>query len=443
MSQKNPINRRSFIKTGFAGAFGAAVLKKPALKLRAKQNTKDEIKIKEYRTLGRTGFKASDISFGSAELSNPDVLVQALNMGMNYIDTAPNYGRGGADRTIGEVIGKFDRKKLFITTKLNLTFSRNRTKEGLKDQFYQSLERLKTNYADCVMLHMGLVDQVKDENFHAAAEELKADGKLRYIGVSNHGKQQSISGPTKDTMDDVVKAAAEDGRFDVVLFVYNFLLKEPGETILKICREKNIGTTLMKTNPHNKYNDYNDYVEERKKGGRNLPQAYIDRLKEYGKYALNTEEFKKKYNLTTNDQIRDAAMSFVLSHPDVHTVTISINTFDRLNAYTALSGTRLDNAGMGMLNDYESKLGRYYCRHACGICEPACPENVPVNTIMRYNHYFGAQGREKTAMLKYSKLPGATADKCRNCSGACEKACPYNVPAQWLLNMAHRNLSLG
>jgi predicted aldo/keto reductase-like oxidoreductase len=65
-----------------------------------------------------------------------------------------------------------------------------------------------------------------------------------------------------------------------------------------------------------------------------------------------------------------------------------------------------------------------------------------VNTIMRYNHYFEAQGKEKYAMSRYLAIPGAKADICRDCAGYCEKACPYGVPIQGMLAMAHHQLSL-
>ncbi|MDH5385777.1 MAG: hypothetical protein OEY18_13830, partial [Candidatus Aminicenantes bacterium] len=71
-----------------------------------------------------------------------------------------------------------------------------------------------------------------------------------------------------------------------------------------------------------------------------------------------------------------------------------------------------------------------------------CPQGVPVNTIMRYNHYFVAQGREKEAMEKYNKIPGTKADMCSTCSGYCEGACPHNVPIQGMLLLAHEQLSL-
>jgi RNase P/RNase MRP subunit p30 len=63
-------------------------------------------------------------------------------------------------------------------------------------------------------------------------------------------------------MDKVLQAAAEDGRFDVMLFVYNFLQQEQGQRVLKACKENNVGATLMKTNPVLNYFEMKENAEK-------------------------------------------------------------------------------------------------------------------------------------------------------------------------------------
>jgi ferredoxin len=110
--------------------------------------------------------------------------------------------------------------------------------------------------------------------------------------------------------------------------------------------------------------------------------------------------------------------------------------------YGNLSGARFDFKAEKTLAAYTALYGDLYCRHACGKCESNCPHAVPVNKIMRYNFYFHAQGREKTAMVNYAALPKKKANKCLNCSGYCEKSCPYGVPIQGLLVLADQTLTL-
>ncbi len=436
------ISRRNFIRSSVSAATGLALLR--GGKLTAQQTEQPRgPKIKEYRTLGRTGFRASDIGFGAGNLSNPDVLKASLDMGINYIDTAEHYNRGNSERTIGQVIGKYDRKKIFLTTKLNMMMGGN-SKERIKERFSGCLERLQTSYADCLMLHMvPIVEQLKLAGYHEAIQELKAEGKVRFTGLSNHGTEHKLSGPVKDEMDKVILAAAEDGRFDVVLFTYNFIQRDMGDRILKACKDKDMGTTLMKTNPVKFYQDVKDIEERNRKQGRKLGEQFYKIMEEYKALFDRGQDFINKYGLTGPAEARDAAIRFCLGNPDVHSVCPSMNTFEELEAFVALSGTRLDTEGKAMLADYESGLGRYYCRHACGQCEGSCPQGVPVNTIMRYYHYFSAQRREKYAMEKYSALAGNAADKCSSCGGCgCETACPHGVPVQGLLLLAHQALTL-
>ncbi len=191
----------------------------------------------------------SDISVGGGPLSNDNVLRAALDAGINYVDTAEHYERGGSERTIGRVLETHPRDSFFITTKLNISFNKQVTKEGLRDRYMKCLERLGTDHADCLMIHMCTLEQVKYEPYHELIAELKAEGKVRFSGLSNHGADLSLFGQLADPMDKVVLAAVEDGRFDIMLFVYNFLQREAGRRILEACAAKDIGVTLMKSDP--------------------------------------------------------------------------------------------------------------------------------------------------------------------------------------------------
>ncbi len=103
-----------------------------------------------------------------------------------------------------------------------------------------------------------------------------------------------------------------------------------------------------------------------------------------------------------------------------------------------LSGQKLGIGDEAVLEAARDAFGGAYCRHACGLCEPSCPRGVPVNTIMRYEYYFAAKGREKEAMGLYAALEEARdAGGCAGCSGPCEAACPYGVPIQSKLLVAH------
>jgi predicted aldo/keto reductase-like oxidoreductase len=408
-------------------------------------DTEDMPRIKEYRTLGRTGFKVSDI--GAGDFDDPGPFRALLDAGVNYIDTSETYGQHG--RKIGEAIKGRDRSSLFISSKLmaDTSIRRIRTmgidKEGFITRANRVMETMQIEYLDCLMLSSPeTVEMLKTPGFHEATEQFKKEGRIRFVGVSNHGSQWWMKKP-KESMDKVLMAAAKDGRFDVMLLAYNFLKEDGSERVLEVCGQKNIGTTLMKTNPIRHYNSMKQWIERhRHSRGKDLSGEEKENVDRMEKKVERAQDFIKKYNLKSEKEIRDAAIKFALNNPNVHTVCATVLNYEDTREFLKLSGSRLDTKDKELLSAYSRECGSLYCRHACGLCEPQCPHEVPINTIMRYDHYFVSQGREKLAMAKYATLKSHKADKCLNCLGYCESACPYGVPVRTLLSTAHHTLTL-
>jgi predicted aldo/keto reductase-like oxidoreductase len=444
MSKTRGMNRRSFIKHSTLGLLGGGVMGRTGGTHIQEKDVADSPRIKEYRTLGRTRFKVSDLGTGDFDDAAP--FRGLLDAGVNYIDTSENYGQHA--RKIGEAIKGRDRGSLFISSKLMADTSIRRIatigidKKGFLQRANRVMEHMQLDYLDCLMISSPeTVDMLKCEGFHQATEQLKKEGKIRYVGVSHHGSQWWMKKP-KESMEKILLAAAEDGRFDVMLLAYNFLKEDMSERVLEVCAQKNIGTTLMKTNPIRHYNDMKSWLERQKLRGRELNEQDRENVARMEKKAEKAQEFIKRHNLKSEKEIRDAAIRFVLSNPNVHTVCVTVLNFEEMRDYLKLSGSRFGPQDKALLSAYSEECGSLYCRHACGLCEPACPHQVPVNTIMRYDHYFVAQGREKHAMAKYAALESQKADRCQDCAGYCESACPFGVPARALLATAHHTLTL-
>lgn len=435
MTRKSRFGRRSFMKKSAAGVIGAGIAAGSGWTQTAQEEEKAPLKVKEYRTLGRTGFKVSDIGAGS--IMDEGVLSAALDAGVNYIDTAEEYP--GHHKIVANVMKDRDRKSVFISTKLIV--KEDKSKEGFLKRARKCLEELNMEYVDCLMMHSAeTVESLSIEGFHAAMDELKTEGRIRHVGVSNHGSFW-FKDP-EETMAKVLLAAAEDGRFDVFLLAYNFLQMDQAEEVLKTAHKKNIGTALMKTTPVALYHSMKSYVERMEKEGKEIDPLYTEGVKRYQDKYDRAQGFLKKYNLQDPKEIKAAAVKFALSNPNVSTVCCLARTYEDMEGFLSLSGTKLTKPDQAKLDAYREGCGELYCRHACGECEPQCPHGVPVNTIMRYHHYFIAQGREKEAMLKYAKIPGVKADVCGSCNGPCESACPYNVPIQGKLILAHAQLTM-
>jgi predicted aldo/keto reductase-like oxidoreductase len=444
----NSISRRRFIKTG------SIILAGSALSVTKAKETEQRIekinKINHHRKLGRTGFQASDISMGCTRNRESNVFRYAYDKGVNYFDTAESYIGGKSEKVLGDALKFMDRKKIFITTKLHL--GHEETKEGILERFRKCQERLQTEYVDCLFMHSVKDVKLLDHaGFHDAVKELKSQGRLRFCGVSSHGPRNE----DQDSMETVLTAAAEDGQFDLMLLVYNFMNAEAGENILKACKKNDVGTTAMKTapgalkvepvDPENLTADQEKLMQRYQQRGMSEEKA-LQRLKRRAKEmeesVEKTKPFAKKYNLTSKEQLKLTSIQWVLQNPDMHTVCVSFSEFTQVDQTIPISGSEMSQLDHRLLQDYGTLFKSSYCRHGCHQCLSACPHQLPVSTIFRYAYYFQNQGREKEAMVKYSRLQGRNGTFCAECNAPCLNHCPHGVDIQAHLMHAHSNLTL-
>jgi predicted aldo/keto reductase-like oxidoreductase len=406
--------------------------------------------IQSHRILGRTGFRVSDISLGGSFLREPNVVRYAFDKGMNYIDTAEYYENGGSDRAIRGALQHIDREKIFIAT--NADIRPGEDKDSVLARARRTLERLNTQYIDAYMMgSISTVEWLNAPGFHAAINQLKAEGRVRFTGVTYHGSEAT----DQTGMADVLCAAAEDGRFDVLLFVYNFLNHSEGERIIAAAKANNVGTTAMKTapgklraepfDPENLSEVYQQYLAAMLRAG----ASRADGLRELRKYSdgqnqfvARTQAFAEQYGIQNDEALQLASIQWVIQNPDMHTSCISAWNFDFIDKIVALSGTRLTTPADRLLQESRSALDNQYCRHGCVDCMDSCPFNVPVSKIMRYAYYFEAQGQERHAMSEYAALDGSDAEPCKACTGLCAGSCGYGLNIQLNMLKVHDLLTL-
>jgi len=158
----------------------------------------------EYRKLGRTGLKVSELCLGTmtfrwtaTEQQSFRVLDRAWEAGINFIDTADVYSRwapgnpgGVAERIIGRWLRTRPRDQIVIATKVRARMWDGPNGEGLSRQHIMravedSLRRLNTDYIDLYQTHSPDWDTPLDETLRALDDLVRA-GKVRYIGASNH-----------------------------------------------------------------------------------------------------------------------------------------------------------------------------------------------------------------------------------------------------------------
>jgi predicted aldo/keto reductase-like oxidoreductase len=466
-NDKYPFTRRGFLRASGAAVAGGALAScgapRPEPEIPAEPPTASpgndspepiEGTIKRHRTLGRTGFAVSDIGMGCGRITDANVVRYAYDHGVNYFDVAETYGNGDSERKIGEAMPHLDRSRIFVTTKLKI--KDEDTEQTLLDRFGRCLERLSTDYVDALYMHaVNRVELVAHEGFHSAVGKLKADGRLRHAGISSHGPRDE--GDAR--MSEVLLAAVAEGRFDLMLMVYNFMKAEEGEQVLAACKEKNVGTTSMKAyagqlaiepfDPDDPSEDYARSIKilvgrgkTREEAVAHIQKRLEARMAEMAEHKPVVDAFVAQHGVANQLDLDQASIQWALGNPDLHTVCVAMPDFDRAAQILPLSGTELSAAGELLLRDYARAFGNRYCRHGCDACLASCPRGVPVSTVMRYAYYYNHGGRERYAMERYARLSERCGEACIECDAPCERACPHGVAVQASLTRVHAMLTL-
>jgi L-galactose dehydrogenase len=205
----------------------------------------------EFTTLGKTGLRVSvmglgcgghsrlGLSQGQTEDEAAGVVRAALDLGLNYIDTAEAYGTEGV---VGKGIAGVKREDLIISTKKGLKRENGRlhmTAAELLEGLEASLKRLNTDYIDVYNLH-GLH---RDDYAYAVVEFLpalqkaKEQGKIRFIGVTEAFGN--------DPGHQMLENALKDGFWEVVMVGFNLLNQTARTRVLPLTQAKQIGVQLM------------------------------------------------------------------------------------------------------------------------------------------------------------------------------------------------------
>jgi 1-deoxyxylulose-5-phosphate synthase len=200
-----------------------------------------------YRRLGRTGLQVSEIGLGTVELGldygvpvagehlRPSeqqaarLLNQALDLGVNFIDTARAYG--ASEEVIGRAL-KSRRKEYLLATKLARVDEEGQSDQALRDQVKasvaESLRMLQTDVIDLLQLHHAPADVVRSGRVLEAAREARRAGYVRYIGASTYGEEAPL-------------AVLEDGGYDTLQVAYNLADRTMEAQVLPLAQRQDIG----------------------------------------------------------------------------------------------------------------------------------------------------------------------------------------------------------
>ncbi|WLR55914.1 aldo/keto reductase [Mesobacillus subterraneus] len=194
-----------------------------------------------YRNLGGTGMKVSEVGFGAWQLGNARdwegvedhqairMVHEALDQGCNFFDTAPNYGGGNSEALLGKALtGR--RSEAVINSKFGhhpdntLDFDSQKIRSSVED----SLRRLNTDYLDSILLHNPPFEILTGSTDHfKVLESLKQEGKILAYGASVDSGRE---------MDELIRNTGSQ----VIEVMFNIFHQEPRRAF-KLAAEKNVG----------------------------------------------------------------------------------------------------------------------------------------------------------------------------------------------------------
>lgn len=258
------------------------------------------------KTLGRTGLSVTQLGYGAMEVrgsriwggrpvteEQADTILNAvLDAGINFIDTSNDYGR--SEEFIGKYLSK-RRGEYVLATKCGCTVVHKDentddtphvwTRENLFRGLHESLERMKTDYVDIMQLHNPSVEQTEQGDLVAVLQEMKQQGKVRWIGCSS-------------TLPHIT-TYVQQGVFDVFQIPYSGLERQH-ENVITQAAQAGAG------------------IIDRGGVARGEPGAGLGNTDRWQKFeAANLDELRGDGESRTAFLLR-----FLLAHPDIHTTIV-------------------------------------------------------------------------------------------------------------------------
>jgi predicted aldo/keto reductase-like oxidoreductase len=354
----------------------------------------------EYRTLGKTGLKVSVIGIGTLGFARAglyekgeegikimsDIISKAIEFNINSIDTAYAYGKGIAEKAVGEAI-KSKRDKVIILSRTH-RWQTSEKPEDTEEIIYESLRNLKTDYIDIYQLHdvssEKSYEKVINNKIYEVLVKAKEKGYIRFIGFSTHGDFQ------------LKKKMIEEQEVDVMTIAYNPLyykrgpfdsenIKETEEKFLPFAKKHNIGITVMK--PFG-----GGILTMEMPGGKKLSPLKI--------------------------------LRYIVENENIHTVTPGIENEKQLEEIVKAGDKEYSLSEEEKKNLLEEVkfLGTDFCRQ-CGYCMP-CPQGINIPQIQKILLMWEIKKDEKIRE-NYIKLE-KKASECIECK-KCEEKCPYRI----------------
>lgn len=366
----------------------------------------------QYRTLGRTGLRVSQLGFGAMRLPMTregerevvdldqavPMIHRAFEAGVNYIDTAVGYCAGDSERAVGAAL-KGWRDRVLVSTKNHYYGEREAEWWG---HLENSLERLGVDCID-VYNHHGIRWQAYIEHVEPRVatwmRKAKDQGLVRHICCSFHDNNEALLNLVRS------------GYPDAITLQYNLFDRQLEEG-LALAHEAGIGVIVMGP-----------------VGGGRLgePSEVLESL------------------LPDVKRVPELALRFVLANPNVTIALSGMSTMAQVeeNLATANDAVSLSDEDRAAIETHLKRLksmADLYCT-GCGYCLP-CPAEVNIPAVFERYNRARVYGLWASARAAYARMlaKGTGAEACTEC-GECEAKCPQDLPIREQLKQAHRALT--
>jgi hypothetical protein len=316
--------------------------------------------------------------------SDGSVIERAADLGINYFDTSRGYQHGNNERLVGAAL-KGKRQKIVLSSKTD-----GKTKQDALAELDTSLKELGTDHLDIWYLHLkNSPSELPDELFEAQ-QIARAQGKIRFAGVSSHKAK------------DIVPFLLQKQSTDVVLATFNFTMDKDVSDALAEANKAGLGVVAMKVMAGG---------ARRVKPG----DPVGDKLKRDGAML--------------------AALKWVLNHPHVHTTIPGMTDMDQLEENLKAMGQPFSPQEERILARRLDVIAPEYCR-MCGECDGHCAKGLPVEDVLRYVMYADNYGQFELGRDHFKRLPAELASvRCGDCSD-CTVECRHGVKVRQRLGRA-------
>ena len=195
-----------------------------------------------YRILGKTGFKVSEISLGTWQVGgkwgsafnhqNAEKIINtAIDAGVNFIDTADVYSDGLSEQAVGRII-RSRKEKVYVATKcgrqINPHLSAGYQPDILRKYVEDSLQRTGLETIDLIQLHCPPTEVYYRPEIFELFDRLKQEGKIQYLGVSVEKVEEAIK-------------AIEYSNVCTVQIIFNMFRQRPADLLFQLAQARNIG----------------------------------------------------------------------------------------------------------------------------------------------------------------------------------------------------------